>query len=409
MANELDALKGELKQAADTVRELVGKQNEEIKSHGATTSATASKLEKAEQRYDAAMKEMDDRLSKLEVKGQHPDYSRAPQAPQTPGQKFANSDELKSAIASRKFESGSVDIGSFWSLKTIANATIGDADAFRAPVVPTFAPELYYDPGQRALTIRDIMNVAPTGSNQIVFYRELDEFNDGSAAAQVQETEVKHQMEMNFELLNAPVVTIAAWLPASRQVLDDRTELQSHIDSRLIYKVNVELEDQVIFGDGIGGNMLGINNTPGVQTIGAPTGTDTAIDHLRRAFARVRVNEYQATAVILHPNDWAEIELAKGSDRHYIWTTVPDGGVPRLWRVPVVESTVMQEGRFLTGAFGMGAQLWDRQQASVRISEHHDRYFIRNAVAILAEVRVGLTVYRPRAFIRGIFDSGLST
>jgi len=73
----------------------------------------------------------------------------------------------------------------------------------------------------------------------------------------------------------------------------------------------------------------------------------------------------------------------------------------RLWRVPVVESTVITENQFLVGAFGLGAKIWDRQQATIRVSEHHEDFFTRNAVAILCEMRLALTVYRPSAFVLG--------
>ena len=43
--------------------------------------------------------------------------------------------------------------------------------------------------------------------------------------------------------------------------------LQSHIDGRLVYAVNKELGDKILFGDGTDGRLLGINNTPGVKSM----------------------------------------------------------------------------------------------------------------------------------------------
>jgi HK97 family phage major capsid protein len=73
--------------------------------------------------------------------------------------------------------------------------------------------------------------------------------------------------------------------------------------------------------------------------------------------------------------------------------------------VPVVESDSITEGYFLVGAFRLGAQIWDREGVSIRVSEHHASYFIQNLVAILAEERFALTVYRPEAFVYGAFSS----
>jgi HK97 family phage major capsid protein len=65
----------------------------------------------------------------------------------------------------------------------------------------------------------------------------------------------------------------------------------------------------------------------------------------------------------------------------------------------------MPEGKALVGAFGTGAQLYDREQASIRISEQHADFFVRNAIVVLAEQRLALAVKRPEAFVSVDFDA----
>jgi HK97 family phage major capsid protein len=76
----------------------------------------------------------------------------------------------------------------------------------------------------------------------------------------------------------------------------------------------------------------------------------------------------------------------------------------RVWRQPVVDTPAIPEGTALTGAFGTGAQLYDRQMANIRIAEQHADFFVRNAVVILCEERIALAVKRPEAFVKGTFD-----
>ena len=84
-------------------------------------------------------------------------------------------------------------------------------------------------------------------------------------------------------------------------------------------------------------------------------------------------------------------------------TNVAVGAETQAWRQPVVDSPAMPEGTFLTGAWGLGAQLYDREQGSIRVADQHADFFIRNAVAILAEERLALAVKRPESFVKGTF------
>lgn len=409
---DLEAIKKELKTATDGVKSLVDKQTEEVKKYGETTEATAKALKSAEEKLTALeneKKELVDRIEKMEVKSNRlAEIGGAEKKKATPGMRFVMSDGYKEAAKAGRVKTDQVDVGNMFALKQIDPLVGDNDDNGRAPVFPDQIPELFFDPGQRQLTIRDLMNVGQTSSNSVEFFEETL-FDPSGAASQNGEGGDKAKQAMQFESRTATVKTIAAWLPVSRQVIEDQAMLQSHIDSRLVYSVNKELEDQILFGDGQSGNLLGIHSTPGVETIGAPGATVTMVDHIRKAIAAVRLSEYAATGIIVHPNDWARIELLKGDDDHYIWVTVPEGGVSRLWRVPVIETTAMQEGRFLVGAFGLGAQLWDRMASTIRISDSHGEYFTKNLIAVLAELRVALTVYRPKAFVKGVFNEDLST
>jgi HK97 family phage major capsid protein len=71
----------------------------------------------------------------------------------------------------------------------------------------------------------------------------------------------------------------------------------------------------------------------------------------------------------------------------------------------VFETTAINEGDFLVGNWSLAAQLWDRQQSTIRVSESHADLFVKNGVAVLAEERVALTVYRPQAFVKGSFGA----
>jgi HK97 family phage major capsid protein len=84
--------------------------------------------------------------------------------------------------------------------------------------------------------------------------------------------------------------------------------------------------------------------------------------------------------------------------------SVSMGAEARLWRLPMVSTPAITEGYALVGSFGIGATLYDRMEGSIRVAEQHSDFFIRNAVAILAEERLALAVKRPESFVEVEFD-----
>lgn len=221
----------------------------------------------------------------------------------------------------------------------------------------------------------------------------------------------KPQANLAFGSETVTISTIAHWIPIHRQTLDDISVLSAMIDSELTYGLGMVEEDQILFGNGESGNLLGLmNRTAGnvqgaraIQNQGAMSGGDQQLDWIRRAVTKAEVAQYPVNGIVMNPIDWEAIELLKDANGNYLYVTVNAGRERRVWQVPVVTTTAMPAGQFLVGAFGLGAYLFDREQANVRSTESHGNLFIENTIVVLAEERLGLGVPRPEAFIRGSF------
>ncbi|MDR0258514.1 MAG: phage major capsid protein, partial [Comamonas sp.] len=125
------------------------------------------------------------------------------------------------------------------------------------------------------------------------------------------------------------------------------------------------------------------------------------IDRIRLAILQAILAEFPASGVVLHPSDWAAIELTKDDQGRYLIGRPQDGTPPRLWNLPVVETTAIVQNTFLTGAFSLGAQIFDRMAVEILISTENDKDFENNMVTIRAEERLALAMYRPEAFVTG--------
>jgi HK97 family phage major capsid protein len=249
--------------------------------------------------------------------------------------------------------------------------------------------------------IRSLLSARPTQAGVIEYPRQ--DARDLNAAS-VSEGTLKPESTMSFEMVTASVTTIAHWTKASKQILADAPQLQALIDGELRYGLELEEEAQILLGDGSGTQLEGIIPLATAFSETFQPEMMQRIDTLRLAMLQARLALYPVTGFVLHPTDWARIETTKDQEGRYVVGAPKDGTTPTLWGVPVVESDSITAGHFLTGAFGLGAQLYDREQASVMISTEDGDNFRYNMVTILAEERVALTVSRPSAFVYGAFQ-----
>jgi HK97 family phage major capsid protein len=265
-------------------------------------------------------------------------------------------------------------------------------------------------PPMRTKRVRDLFPSRTTTASVIEYFRMTGFTNNAGAVAERSGNAFAAKPQSSFQFVGeqAPVRTLAHWEAAHRNVLADEPQLRSIIDNELLYGLRLQEDAQILNGDGVGENLLGILNTTGVQDYSWSSGAagDTKADAIRRAATLSFLAYYEPTGVVLHPNDWEDIELSKDDNGQYlVAVSVALGGEPRLWRIPVVDTPAMTEGKGLIGAFGTGAQLYDREQASIRISEQHADFFVRNAIVVLAEQRLALAVKRPEAFVEVTFNS----
>lgn len=252
-------------------------------------------------------------------------------------------------------------------------------------------------PPERRMTIRDLITPGRTDSNMVAYVKETGFTNN---AATVSETIQKPESNITYALTQSAVVTIAHWIKAAKQILDDFKGLSSNIDGRLRYGLKYVEEAQLLKGSGTGNNLNGIYTQATAYAAPISIASPTKIDTIRLMLLQAELAEYPATGIVLHPSDWCAIELTKETTGAYIFANPQSLATPRLWGRPVVATQAMTVDTALVGAFQLGAQVFDREDANVVISTENQDDFIKNMVTIRAEERLALAVYRPEAFIK---------
>lgn len=250
----------------------------------------------------------------------------------------------------------------------------------------------------RNLVISDLLPSIQIASNAFEYTKELTYTN---AAAETAEGAQKPQSTLTFELQTANIRTIATFLKASKQILDDSPALAQYINQRLTYAVNFRKEGQIVNGNGAGQNISGILQS-GNHTVFTPVAGDTGLDSLNRAQALVSTSDYTATAYIMNPADWSALERIKGADGHYVIGN-PLGLIGRvLWGLPVLVSNSCPAGTFIVANFDIAYTILERQGTIVEIFNQDDTNVQKNLLTIRGECRAALASQRPASCQAGL-------
>jgi HK97 family phage major capsid protein len=271
------------------------------------------------------------------------------------------------------------------------------------PARPDRIAGIQYATTYLAGQIRTLFTQGTTGASAIEFVQEQVALADIQAAV-APEGSLKKQSKLDFVLQTVPVVTIAHWINASRQVLDDQAQLESYIGSRLMYGLAVEEDDQLMNGSGANGEINGLINN--AYDAVEPASND--LDAVLLAIAEIAIGGGAADAVLMSPMDYAQLSINKTTTGEYLLMNPTSGSMPSLFGLKVVVSAACARGVMYVGAFKQAATLFDRQQSNIEMSRENQDNFVRNMVTILAEQRLALAFFNT-TLIRKVTLQGTAT
>lgn len=276
----------------------------------------------------------------------------------------------------------------------------GTSDTSAGAMVPTDYKPLVNGAPFRQLTVLDLVTMGTTDSDTVEHPRINGWTNNAAPTAEASATDdgsgEKPESAISMEKVTAVVKTIPTWIPVTTRALQDAGQLRTLLESFLMSFVREELEDQVLGGDGTGENLTGILNTSGTQS---QAYTTSIIVTSRKARTKAKTpGRVTPNAYVFNPLDWEEFDLAQNLEGDFYFGGPSILGVPRLWGVPVVESEAMPENTGLLGDWRY-AVVWERMAPTIRISDSHADFFIRNLVAMLVELRAAFGVLYPKAFV----------
>ena len=235
---QFDGLKKDL-------REYFVKAEEQQKSTGTITTELKTKIEALQKQADA----LDVKLAERHTAGTAPI--------ETLRKTLEENEHLQYVMRTKNgncvIELSPMQVKQIWERKTtITETAVGSASTGVMPIerIPGIVPE-----ARQQLAIRDMLVARPTTQLLVDFVKVTTA--PSAASPQTEESE-KFQNKVLFTAYSEQIKTLATWIPASRQVLDDMSELMNYLMTMLPYYVDKAEEVQLLSGDNTGQNLHGL-------------------------------------------------------------------------------------------------------------------------------------------------------
>jgi HK97 family phage major capsid protein len=247
---------------------------------------------------------------------------------------------------------------------------------------------------QAPIMLTDMLPTIPVSMGTYTYMRETTFTN---AAAGIAEAATYPESALAYTPVTATVTKIGTFIPVTEEQISDVDGMRALIDNRLTLMVKLEIEDEILNSTGTSNELNGFYNQ--VTQTYALAGDDLVFDAILKGMNKVRtIGMANPDMVVLHPNDFIDIRLARTGDGIYIMGNPDQVGLDRLFGVRTVQSLKATENTALVGDFSTHSALLTRWGLEVMSSNSDGTDFVKDIIKVKARVRLGLAIFRILAF-----------
>jgi HK97 family phage major capsid protein len=263
---------------------------------------------------------------------------------------------------------------------------------------------------RRRLTIEDLLGSEAISGTALTYFVE-SALVEG-AFGLVAENGQKPQLHFGDPTAVTEALSkVAGFIKESDELVEDLPFLKTAIDGRLLYQLNLFIEDQLLNGSGSAGNLRGLLNRVGIQTEvrGSTAAGDNAQDTIFRAITKVETGSgLTADGIVISPADYQTLRLSKDANGQYFGGgffagQYGNGNIqekPPLWGLQTVVTPAIAAGTVLVGAFGQAGSVVSKGGVRVEATNTEGNDFTNNRITVRAERRLALAVRRPAGFVK---------
>lgn len=205
---------------------------------------------------------------------------------------------------------------------------------------------------------------------------------DPVAGGPIAEGALKPEADMAPEPHTVTLATYAHWKAITRQALEDYSRIRSIVEGKLRGGLASKLE------------------TVAMEVLTADTNVGTVVNADILAGIRIAIGDiqwagYNANAILLNPEDYANLDIAAAEASNSGPTSFG-----AFWGLRPIAVGALPVGTAYVGDFVNGMTWFDRNTTAVYMTDSHADYFVRNLLLILAEQRAAFAVTEPLAIAK---------
>jgi HK97 family phage major capsid protein len=245
-----------------------------------------------------------------------------------------------------------------------------------------------------------------TTASQVVSWVEQQNIDGGAGGTA--EGAAKNQADFDLVVVSESIKKRTVFIKVSDEMLDDVDFMASEINNELMELLLLDVDDQVLNGNGAGNNLNGIVTQATAFAAGTfATSIDEANnwDVLKVGMNQIVIANHQPNWIVMHPSDVTEMGLTKASDGQYILPPFQSAEGMSVSGVRIVENTGITAGDFLI-MDGTKSSVFTRESMSIEVGFDSDD-FTKNLRTVRAEWR-GLNRIKGNddtAFVTGTFST----
>lgn len=274
----------------------------------------------------------------------------------------------------------------------------------RNTITPAYQAGMVAMPDQ-PLQIEQLIPHIPVSVDAIEYTKE-GSVTDGSKIVAEGE-KLGETTVTNPTLHTANCVNIGAYTVVTHQLLTNESALAAFIETKMQYKLKLNIENQLVNGNGTStqlGGLLHEGNFTDKTTVvqgKLPKSGATLLD-----FALLLKTEFEKQYIMpehlfLNPDDWAQLALLKDSNGHYILGGPQLLATKNLWGTSIITTPFLSASKYILGNFTLGATIYDRESLDFRISDSDGENFKSMLYTFRVNRRLGFAVENPLAIFAG--------